>query len=65
MTTRYYRKAWEIVGYTFHADCYCKTCGDKLPEVDPEGNDKHPIFVSDELPDYWYCADCGEDSQDW
>jgi hypothetical protein len=45
----YYQKAWDIVGYTYHASAYCVDCGEKLPEIDPEGNDKHPIFASDEF----------------
>lgn len=56
----YYRKAWDIVGYTFHADIYCKECGETLPDIDPEGNDRHPVFVSDELPTTYCCAHCGE-----
>ena len=32
------------VGYTYHADIYCADCGEQLPEIDPEGNEKHPVF---------------------
>lgn len=66
MTTRYYRKAWDIAGWTYHADCYCADCGDTLPDIDPEGNDRHPVFVSD-MTDilYWSCATCGLPSEDW
>lgn len=68
----YYRKAWDIIGYTYHADIYCRACGDKLPPIDPEGNDRHPVFVCDEL-DYDYngetitysCGECGLPSAEW
>jgi hypothetical protein len=56
----YYRKAWDILAYTYHADIYCVQCGDSLPEVDPEGNDKHPVFVSDEIMGTDSCGNCGE-----
>lgn len=59
MTHNYYRKAWDIVGYTFYTDYYCSDCGGLLPDIDPEGNDKYPIFISDELDDAC-CSDCGE-----
>lgn len=55
-----YRKAWEVVAYTYHADIYCVECGGGLPEVDPEGNDRQPVFVSDELVGVYGCGDCGE-----
>lgn len=41
----------EVVGYTWYAACYCEACGADLPEVDPEGNDKHPLFSTDEAGD--------------
>jgi hypothetical protein len=56
----YYRKAWDIRAYTYHANVYCLECGESLPEVDPEGNDRHPVFESDEVPSYWACGTCGE-----
>jgi len=31
------------VGYAFHASLYCAECGEHLPAIDPEGNEKHPI----------------------
>ena len=60
--TTYYPKASEVIGYTYHADVYCRCCGESLPEVDPEGNAKHPVFESDEVPSHWYCGNivCGE-----
>ena len=55
--------------YTYHADIYCTDCGAALPVVDPEGNEKHPIY-SWELADMgqtWEgetlppnCGDCGK-----
>jgi|LauGreDrversion4_2_1035121.scaffolds.fasta_scaffold21872_13 hypothetical protein len=38
-----------IYGYTYWASIYCKECGDNLPDIDPEGNDKHPFFSWDEI----------------
>lgn len=58
--TTYYRKAWNILAYTYYARVYCVQCGESLPEVDPEGNDKNPVFESDDIPSYWACANCGE-----
>lgn len=51
-----------MAGWVFFADVYCVGCGDQLPEVDREGNDRHPIFV-DQLDDLNadfqnYCAGC-------
>lgn len=64
----YYRKSFDIVGFTFFADIYCKSCGDKLPEVDPEGNDKHPVFVDNSWE--WEdtgtcCGECGLPFGEW
>jgi len=56
----YYRKAWDIRAYTYHADIYCVGCGEGLPEVDPEGNDKHAVFESDEIMETDMCGECGE-----
>ena len=60
---RYARRSFDVAGWTFFADVYCAECGDQLPEVDPEGNDRHPIFV-DQVDDLnadgpYHCADCG------
>jgi len=43
----YYRKTYEIVGWTFNADIYCAGCGENLPTVDRDGNEKHPVFLDD------------------
>lgn len=64
----YGRKSFDIVGFTFFADIYCKSCGDKLPEVDPEGNDKHPVFVDNSWE--WEdtgtnCGECGLPFGEW
>ena len=69
----YYRKSFDIAGYIYHADIYCADCGEKLPEIDPEGNDRHPLFVDnlwvffpeeDEVHTH-NCANCGLDTRDW
>tara|TARA_R100001509_G_scaffold165408_1_gene146916 strand:+ start:953 stop:1153 length:201 start_codon:yes stop_codon:yes gene_type:complete len=63
MTTYYrteYRKAFDILAYTYHADIYCVACGESLPDIDPEGNDKHPVFVCDEILPTESCGNCGE-----
>ena len=54
------------IGFTFHAECYCHECGEALPDVDPEGNDKHPIATWDraECPE-WVCAKCELSIQEW
>ena len=59
----------EPYAYTYCANIYCASCGDTLPEVDPEGNLKHPIF-SWELNDLTTegldsCSECGTLSQEW
>jgi hypothetical protein len=56
-------------GYTYHADIYCGQCGKTLPDIDPEGNDKHPIF-SWELNELavegsQHCATCHEPQEQW
>ena len=56
-------------GFTYHADIYCGKCGETLPEIDPEGNDKHPVF-SWELNELavdglQYCATCHEPQTEW
>ena len=53
-------KAFDVIGYTYHAAAYCASCGEDLPEVDPEGNEKHPIFACDENEEGWCCDDCHE-----
>lgn len=66
----------KIYGYTYHADIYCAECGEHLPESDPEGNDKHPIFSweldslcypddFDGMPVYYSCAICNELANEW
>lgn len=69
----YYRKSFDIAGYVFFADIYCASCGEELPEVDPEGNDRSPIFVdgmwefSPEVNEghTYNCAQCGMDTTEW
>lgn len=75
MTYRYYSRT-EPVGFTYHADCYCAECGRDLPDIDPEGNDKHPVmsweksefcYPDDETGETIYhgCATCGETANNW
>ena len=68
---RYYSRT-EPVGWTYHASIYCATCAEHLPSVDPEGNDKNPVFAWDEIGQeidgefIWYsCDSCGESASDW
>lgn len=64
----YGRKSFDILGYTYHADIYCKSCGDALPEVDPEGNSRHPVFVDggwEWVDTGTCCGQCGSPFEDW
>lgn len=36
--------SFDPIAYVWFADVYCRDCGEKLLESDPEGNEKHPIF---------------------
>ena len=55
--------------YTYWADIYCLECGEKLPAVDPENNERYPVaswqlaeFVEDwgGHPCAWLrCGGCG------
>lgn len=63
---QYHLKAWTVVGFTYLAAPYCADCGEKLPEVDPEGNPKHPVFVSDVTDSMnWNCDACGLSVDQW
>lgn len=65
MTRTYYRKAWEVVGYTGDADMYCPECavaryGEWIVThdvPDNEGNNVMAVFLSDEH-DGAVCGDC-------
>lgn len=63
---RFYRRSYDVVGFTYWADIYCKPCGDSLPETDPEGNTKHALFVCnlDDLQGRNSC-ECGDDVERW
>lgn len=51
----------EPVAYTYHADVYCAVCGADLPDVDPEGNERHPVFAVDAYADHpVHCGECGD-----
>lgn len=59
----------EPYAYAYHAEIYCATCGHNLPKIDPENNEKHPIY-SWELNDLAAegldsCGECGTISRDW
>ena len=62
---KYLRKATDVVGYTFHASAYCATCGDDLPEIDPEGNPKNAVFASDEYHLFPPCEGCDLTAGKW
>jgi len=64
-TMKYARKAWEVAGYAYHASLYCAPCGGTLPETDPEGNDKHPVFVGDSMLGAWTCEKCDLPATEW
>jgi hypothetical protein len=52
-----YRKAWEVVGYTFNGSAYCPDCtNDHLYE---NGDAPAPVFVSDDY-EGMTCDKCGE-----
>jgi predicted dehydrogenase len=64
----HFRKSYEVIGYTYEADCHCLDCTRKRfggePEAvdytatDNEGNDIHPIFLGDEFETAPVCGDC-------
>ncbi len=63
----------KVVGYTFHADIYCRDCAEKFPQIDSEGNPKHPVFSTDELGYIddsdafipYFCVECFLESSEW
>lgn len=61
-----YRNSFEVVGATWFADLYCANCADRLPEIDPEGNPKHALFL-DGLHEFdgYNCGECGSSTTDW
>lgn len=60
-----YRKSFEVVGFTFHASMYCHDCGINLPEVDPEGNQKHPVFLDNLNEEMDSCDACQTPATEW
>jgi len=44
--------------YTYHADIYCVGCGEGLPLVDPENNERYPV-ASWQLSEFETAATCG------
>lgn len=72
-TYRYYRKYWDIAGYSYWADIYCADCGRDLPEIDPEGNDRS-VIMAGELSEFdpqcnggyaYHCGECGLLASEW
>lgn len=61
-----YRKIFDVVGATWFADLYCAQCADTLSDIDPEGNPKHPVFLSDldELEGH-VCGSCFLPTSEW
>ena len=70
----FYRKSFEIVGWTYEADVHCNDCatsrfgtdqdtytgsGRSLEGVDNEGNNINPLFL-DHLADFDYAVICGD-----
>ena len=76
----HYRKTYEVTGYAYDADLHCLECTSKrfngdaqavdYTAIDSEGNEIHPVFLSDDTGEYpILCADClnrldGEDNTD-
>ena len=54
-----YRKAWEVIGYTFDGCAYCPQCADNLPTRNEQGDSPTPVFLSDEF-DGHTCDTCHE-----
>jgi len=48
--------------YTYWADIYCLECGEKLPDVDPENNERHPVAswqIGEFIDAGFSCGGCG------
>jgi hypothetical protein len=54
-----YRKAWEVIAYTFNGCAYCPQCADNLPTRNEQGDSPTPVFLSDEF-DGHTCDTCYE-----
>jgi len=56
-------------GYAYYAALYCGQCGHTLPDIDPEGNQKHPIasWKLNELntDTQQTCATCERTINEW
>jgi len=63
-----FRKCFEVIGYTYEADCHCLQCtknrfgGDPTEvdyeRIDNEGNSIHPIFLDSEWDFPPVCEEC-------
>ena len=69
----YYSRTYPV-GWAYYASLYCADCGNDLPDIDPEGNDKHPImgWETSELVQDWdgesvpmTCEKCGKETREW
>ena len=67
----YYRKCFEVIGYTYEADVHCIECAKNrfgtsdptnpyLNITDNEGNSVYPIFLDSEWDSHPVCGDCLE-----
>lgn len=54
-----YRKAWEVIGYTFDGCAYCPQCADNLPTRNEQGDSPVPVFLGEYLG-YSTCDTCYE-----
>ncbi len=56
-----YRKAYEVIGYTYGADVHCLECSEKrfsdTKKFTLDDNEVQPIFLG-EVSDYLICGDC-------
>lgn len=64
-------KHFDIIGYTYEADCYCDSCAaerfgrcacdqNDVHGIDCAGNEVNPIFAGDEHKGTIRCGACGE-----
>ena len=47
------------LGFTFHADTFCRACAEALPERDPEGSPKGAFYGFEEADHPCACGKCG------
>ena len=65
MKAYYGRKSWDVVGYTYNGELYCKNCIDEwrnvraLSVILAEDGPLIPVFA-DQVTESDVCAECGE-----